>query len=101
MAAHPLPCPRGREWRSPAAPRNDGLKLEQPGDVGYQNLPIQKQNFRRLAFPIAGVGLKRILRAQAMFERKSRMQRPARISAPEIVPRWRPRNRREAQFRNA
>ena len=38
------------------------LALEQPCDLGHGNLPLREDDVRRLALPIAGVRLQRILR---------------------------------------
>jgi hypothetical protein len=61
-----------------APPRNDSLN-QQPGDLAERNLPLRKQNRGGFAFPIASAGLKRILYAQAMFEDKPCIQRPAGV----------------------
>jgi hypothetical protein len=59
------------------APRNDAqgykLPLEQPNDLGKQNLPLRKHKFRGFVFPFAIARRKRVLRAQAMFEDEPRI----------------------------
>jgi hypothetical protein len=60
-------------------PGNDGSHIEQPGDLVDRNLVLRKYDFPGLALPIPGARLKRILRAEAMFEHEPRIQGPARI----------------------
>src|ERR1700704_1739293 len=55
--------------------------IQQPRNLGKRNPALCEYDFRDFAFPIAGNGLERILRAQAMFEDQPRIQSPACVCA--------------------
>ena len=55
------------------APRNDESHLEQPGDLGRQNLPLREHEFFGFALPFAIAGRKRVLRGEAVIEDEPRI----------------------------